>query len=75
MTGEGNTTADPQFIDFAAGNFGLNASSPCINTGSNRDWMAGAADLGGFSRLDKYSGRVDMGCYESRLLGTIFKCR
>ena len=75
MTGEGNTTADPQFIDFAAGNFGLNASSPCINTGTNRDWMAGAADLGGFSRLDKYSGRVDMGCYESRLLGTIFKCR
>lgn len=54
----------PQFVDFAADNFRLMLNSPCINTGINMDWMAGALDLDGRRRLDRWSRQVDMGAYE-----------
>jgi hypothetical protein len=59
-----NISADPLFIDRTTGNYRLAQGSPCINAGVNRDWMNGAVDLDGHSRLDRYSRMVDMGCYE-----------
>jgi hypothetical protein len=55
-------TNNPQFADYATGDFRVVSNSPCINTGTNQDWMAGAVDLQGLPRL--MGGTVDMGCYE-----------
>jgi hypothetical protein len=45
------------------GNYRLQAISPCVNTGTNQDWMTGALDLDGLPRiLREY---VDMGAYEA----------
>ncbi len=57
---------------YVAGNYRLNANSPCVNTGSNQDWMTNAVDLDGNRRIDRFSGRVDMGAYELFPKGTIF---
>ncbi|MBU0716193.1 MAG: hypothetical protein KJ964_12630 [Verrucomicrobia bacterium] len=62
--GTGNTGSDPQFIGQAAGNYRLGENSPCVNAGIYQSWMTGAADLDGHRRLDKFSGIVDIGCYE-----------
>ena len=59
---ETNITADPQFMNAAAGDYRLTCSSPCINSGTNQDWMIDASDLAGNPRI--ISGRVDMGAYE-----------
>ncbi|NLF39582.1 hypothetical protein GX586_09065 [bacterium] len=61
--GPGNTNANPLFVDRAAGNYELLPGSPCINTGTNRAWMAGALDFAGNPRI--IDGAVDMGCYEA----------
>ena len=61
--GVGNITNDPRFVNAAAGNYHLQSTSPCINAGTNQDWMIGATDLDGNPRLDA-SGHVDMGAYE-----------
>jgi hypothetical protein len=61
--GEGNISADPRFLNAAAGNYRLAANSPCINAGTNQDWMIGATDLDGNPRIYG-GGRVDMGAYE-----------
>ena len=61
--GIGNITNDPRFVRAAAGDYHLQSTSPCINAGTNQDWMIGATDLDGNPRLDD-SGRVDMGAYE-----------
>jgi hypothetical protein len=50
-------------IDLNAGDCRLGANSPCINAGLNQDWMNGAIDLDGHSRIDRYSRIVDMGCF------------
>jgi hypothetical protein len=60
--GAGCITIDPRFVSSAAGNYRLADDSPCINTGTNLPWMAGATDLDGNARI--YGTRVDMGCYE-----------
>ncbi len=82
----GNITADPLLINPAGGNFGLrtmggqytpggrvvryDANSPCIDGGTNLNWMAAVTDLRGFARLAHglpTSGgkpRVDMGAIE-----------
>jgi hypothetical protein len=62
--GTGNITNNPQFVNFAAGNYKLNKTSLCINTGTNQVWMTGALDLAGTNRLDWRDGLVDMGAYE-----------
>lgn len=64
-TGMGNMTSAPCFV--AANDYRLAANSPCINTGSNQPWMAGATDLAGNPRIRK--GRVDLGAYESDAWG------
>jgi len=70
-----NTTNYPAFVDYAAGDFRLSDGSPCINAGTNQAWMAGAPDLDRRSRVDRFSGIVDMGCYEYHLPGMIFSVR
>ena len=61
--GTANITNDPQFVNASAGDYHLQSTSPCINTGINQDWIIGATDMDGNPRLDA-SGRVDMGVYE-----------
>ena len=68
-------TADPAFADQAGGDFRLLATSPCVNSGSYQAWMDYITDLGGFSRIDKFAGAVDMGCYELHPRGVMFKVR
>jgi len=72
---QANITNPPVFNDYAGGSFRLAVSSPCLNTGLNQSWLAEAADLDGCSRIDKFSGRVDMGCYEYLPQGMMFKVR
>jgi len=69
--GEGNITNDPQFVNFSGGNFHLKAASPCMNAGSNQDWMTNAVDFDGRQRI-RY-GIVDLGCYETIYEGTIYR--
>ncbi|MBU0714845.1 MAG: right-handed parallel beta-helix repeat-containing protein [Verrucomicrobia bacterium] len=71
QTGTGNTDSDPQFVGEATGNYRLAENSPCVNAGTYQSWMTGAADLDGHQRLDKFSGIVDIGCYEYVPKGTI----
>jgi hypothetical protein len=58
---------DPVFADFANNDFRLASNSPCINRGTNEDWMAGTLDLDGNPRIR--NARVDMGAYESPYWG------
>ena len=60
--GIGNIINGPMFVSTNAGNYRLQAGSPCINAGTNQDWMIGATDLDGLARIR--GGRVDMGAYE-----------
>lgn len=71
--GPGNITADPKFADAPAGNWRLGAYSPCINAGTNQDWMDSATDLDGQPRR-RYN-QVDIGAYEQIYSGTIFIMR
>lgn len=57
-----SVTNDPLFVNRASSDYRLAPGSPCINTGSNQPWMAGAFDLDGRPRL--IAGTVDMGAYE-----------
>jgi len=54
----GNISADPLFVDQAAGNYRLQAGSPAINAGSILN--APAVDFDGTSR----SGAIDIGAFE-----------
>ena len=68
-----NITFDPQFAGKDAADWRLKKESDCVNAGVNRnDWMANALDLDGHRRIDRYSGIVDMGCYEYLFSGTIY---
>lgn len=57
--GTGNISEDPKFV--SGSNLRLQASSPCINAGSN-DYVTTATDLDGNPRV--VGGTVDMGAYE-----------
>ncbi|MFA7159408.1 MAG: hypothetical protein WC299_08910, partial [Kiritimatiellia bacterium] len=71
--GPNNTTASPQFMDFAGKDFRLSAQSPCINSGLNQPWMGDFKDLDGHVRQDIFSRMVDRGCYEYLPRGVMFK--
>jgi len=62
--GGGNIDANPRFVDAENDNYQLRASSPCVNTGMNMDWMVGAVDLDGQPRIFPADGTVDMGAFE-----------
>jgi hypothetical protein len=64
LSGSGNISSDPKFMNAAAGNYRLLASSPCVNAGANAAWMTNATDLDGNPRLS--GGSVDLGAYESQ---------
>ncbi len=61
-SGDGNRTGDPLFVDPIGGNLRLQSESPCINIGSNENWMTTATDLDGSSRI--VDEVVDLGTYE-----------
>lgn len=67
---DGVVTNPPLFLEATSENYRLNANSPCINAGANREWMSGAADRDGLPRI--LYGTVDMGAYERINAGTIF---
>jgi hypothetical protein len=67
------TNAEPLFVNRAGGDYHLQPNSPCVNAGVNRDWMNGAVDLDGLSRIDHYSGIADMGCYEYLPAGAMYR--
>ncbi len=71
----GNIADPPLFAEQAAGNYRLQALSPCINAGANQFWMTNSLDLDGYPRLDRNSRLVDMGCYEHVFRGTFFRFR
>jgi hypothetical protein len=68
-----NITFNPQFADWQTGDYHLTKDSPCVNAGFNQAWMATATDLDGRPRLDKFSGIVDIGCYEYLFSGMLVK--
>lgn len=72
-TSDGNITAAPLFVDLAGSDYRLQASSPCIDKGSNQGWMTGATDLVGKDRIQQ--SIVDMGAYEWLISGSIFRFR
>lgn len=71
----GNITNTPLFADQAAGDYRLTCLSPGINVGANQPWMADALDLNGLTRIDRYSRRVDMGCYEYLHQGALYRLK
>ncbi|MFA7158618.1 MAG: right-handed parallel beta-helix repeat-containing protein [Kiritimatiellia bacterium] len=73
MSGTGNITNPPAFVDFTGKDFRQAPNSPAVNSGMNQPWMEGAVDLDGRSRIDRFSGRIDMGCYEYMPRGIMFK--
>ena len=76
-------TMAPQLVDYGsgygtnhvAGDYRLQKTSPCINTGTNLPWMIDDVDLDGRQRLDRFTRLVDMGCYEYVWSGTMFNLR
>lgn len=61
--GYGNIADDPRFVNPGAGDWRLQADSPCVNAGANGLWMTNAKDLDGAAPriLDSV---VEMGAYE-----------
>jgi hypothetical protein len=59
--GVGNTTNEPLFANYLAGDLGLLGTSPCIDAGDNSS-AATSIDLTGHPRIVR--GNVDMGAYE-----------
>ncbi len=67
-----NITGEPMITDWSSQNYRLRPDSPCLNTGTNQDWMTNAVDLDGRTRI-RY-GTVDMGAYETMFYnGTIYR--
>jgi hypothetical protein len=62
FAGTGNINTDPLFVNPAGGNFHLQPTSPCINTGSAAAPNLPAADLDGVPRI--LGSAPDMGAYE-----------
>jgi hypothetical protein len=61
----GMETNAPRFMNAALGDFSLRGSSPCIDKGVYRTWMASAKDLAGNFRI--IGAAVDMGAFEAPL--------
>lgn len=62
VSGTGNISNAPQFVNAATRDYHLTNSSPCINAGINQGWMTTASDIDGNARI--LGSAVDMGAYE-----------
>lgn len=62
MSGTGNISSDPRFVDAANGDYRLLDHSPCIDAASASYVTDGATDLLGNPRV--VGAAPDMGCYE-----------
>jgi len=63
----GNISADPQFLNPAAGDYRIGSSSPLVDAGNNAAPFLPATDLAGNPRIASASGspdRIDIGAYE-----------
>lgn len=65
ITGPGNITNAPVLADLPPVIYQLTASSPCIDAGSNLDWMATASDFDGQPRV--FNGIPDIGADEATI--------
>lgn len=65
LSGGGNISSDPAFIDIANGNYHLAPSSPCLDSGDDASAQTDF-DLDGQPRI--FGPAVDMGCYERHVL-------
>lgn len=72
---QGNITDAPVFMSYNSGNYQLVSDSPGVNAGLNQDWMTGAVDLDGRSRIDRVWRQTDMGCYEFTPPISIFRIK
>ncbi len=63
-----NIAADPDFLNWTAGNYRIAHGSPCKDHGLNQSWMVGGGDVSGKPRIVWRT--VDMGAYEDAELGT-----
>jgi parallel beta-helix repeat protein len=61
--GVGNMMSPPAFVNPAAGDYRLATNAPCIDAGTNGEWMQSATDLDGKPRI--IHGTVDLGAYEA----------
>lgn len=75
LPGSGNLTNNPGLVSVATNNFRLLPFSPCINAGLTMPWMEGASDLDGRRRVDRFSGKADMGAYEYISGGVMIRVR
>lgn len=68
--GPGNIGTNPLFVDPANGDYHLESSSPCLDTGDilNFTWDV-TEDLDGHPRFQ--NGRIDMGAYEGSAIGMV----
>jgi predicted heme/steroid binding protein len=73
VNGAYNVTNNPRLADFTGRNYHLNQDSPCLNAGTNQDWMSSGIDLDERARI-RY-GIVDMGAYEHVYDGTVYMLR
>lgn len=62
VSGTGNISVDPMFVNTSAGDFHLQFGSQCIDAGLNSAVAPGATDLDGNARISGVA--VDLGCYE-----------
>ncbi|HZQ45411.1 MAG TPA: choice-of-anchor Q domain-containing protein, partial [Verrucomicrobiae bacterium] len=61
VAGVNNFTNPPLFANLSAGDYHLNAASPCLNAGNN-SFITNSTDLDGNARI--VTGTVDLGAYE-----------
>jgi hypothetical protein len=60
-------TGAPDFVNQAAYDFSLKASSPCLDAGSNA-LVVGTSDIDGFPRV--FADTVDVGAHEANVIAT-----
>lgn len=70
----GGNLAFIKFVDLENGNFRLQPDSPCVNAGIDQTGLlADSLDLDGLPRIDRFSRKPDIGCYELLPPGMLFR--